>query len=82
MPVLGTHPDLTKFTGKGVTRRIIGHGEERQIQLSAPLDVLLKSGWMSCLYFMELETVNPVMDYGHPKFIIKDKNNNFARELE
>lgn len=76
--MLGTHPDLTKFTGKGVT---VGSQKDYRAW-GGKANVLLKSGWMSCLYFMELETVNPVMDYGHPKFIIKDKNNNFARELE
>lgn len=46
--------------------------EESQIQLPAPVDVLLKSGWMSGLYFLKLETVNPVIDYDNLKIIIKD----------
>lgn len=54
-----------------------GHGEESQIQLPATVDVLLKSGWMSGVYFMELETITPVIDYGHPKFITKDYKQQF-----
>lgn len=51
--------------------------EESQIQLPTPVDILLKSRWMSGLYFMKLETVNPVTDYDNPKFIIKDHKKYF-----